>query len=153
MLAAEFGHTETVQALLTANDINVIHQDNKGKMALIFAIANGHTETILALLSFTTISTGTFFGYLRSLLMRDNRDLTLLSKVIKKLRLLRDLKLTSTNICLLAQITNPEQVNLIRNERMKQIDLERTLRGYGSIKNEFSLPENAMDLIAKFSIL
>ena len=51
ILAAEEGHTETVQLILAVPDINVNMQDIAGQCALIVAAEEGHKETVQLLLA------------------------------------------------------------------------------------------------------
>jgi ankyrin repeat protein len=49
MLAAEDGHTDTVNALAGTHNANVHAVDRSGKTALKSAAKNGHTDTVKAL--------------------------------------------------------------------------------------------------------
>lgn len=152
MYTALRGRIETAHLFLTTDGISVNQRENKGKTALMIAILYGNTKAAQEQFSLSTISEDNLFGCLKILLDKNGKDHALLSKVIKKLRLLGNLKLNSTNICHYAGIIYPEQIEIVRNECNRQIKLETILRGYGQIKKEFQLPQDAMNLIDKFVI-
>jgi hypothetical protein len=49
MLAARFGHINTVNALVKRHNVDVDAVDGEGRTALMIAAANGHTDTVRAL--------------------------------------------------------------------------------------------------------
>ena len=51
MLAAKFGHIDTVVTLLNVKGIDVNATDVHGMTALMWAVGNGHTNTVIAMIA------------------------------------------------------------------------------------------------------
>ena len=89
------------------------------------------------------------YSCLRYLTLQNKKNIPLINKLIKKIRVKSEHRLTAQEIYKTLNL-EPAQIDTIRDLYNKQVQFEQTLEGYGLVKKEFPLGKDVMSKVAEF---